>query len=239
MSRPNLERPSALTTTPEKLLENRELLERFRATKTKIAIQKDGSLTDIARSILYDTYDIFVPPTPKGRVSVGVSDDGETGFIYTRNKSICALVAEGAADMAIVGTDRLIEDEAEERVDIVASYRDRFAWSLVVATPLLSNVTSPDQITRIATQYPVITRRYFESIGRDDVNITTTTGGTELYPYLQYGDRPIDAIVDLMATGESLAAHDMAPWTPSIGEVYPVLIQKKREANDEAEGRVV
>jgi ATP phosphoribosyltransferase len=227
MPYPNFERQTNGTVSPEKLLENKELLERFRATKTKIAVQKDGALTDIARSILLETYDLAVPPSPKGRISVSVSEDGEVGFIYARNKAICDLVAEGAADMAIVGTDRLIEDAAEDKVDIVASYRDRFSWSLVLATPAMRSFSDVQDITTVATQYPIITKRYFESIQRADIEIINTTGGTELYPYLEYGDQPIDAVVDLTSTGESLAAHDIVPWTPAIGEVYPVLIQKR------------
>lgn len=213
--------------SPERISEAAVLLERFRSTSTKIAIQKDGTLTDIARTILLDTYGICVPPTPKGRVSVGVSEDGATGFVYARNKGICNLVAERAVDMAIVGTDRLIEDGVEDRVDLVASYRDKFSWSLVLAAPSGSNIRSPEEVTRVATQYPVITTRYFESMGRPDIDVVATAGGTELYPYLNYGDRPIDAVVDLTSTGESLAAHDMVPWA-SIGDVYPVLIRAKQ-----------
>jgi ATP phosphoribosyltransferase len=234
MSSPSFERATLPLRSPVRLLQNRELLERFRATKIKIAIQKDGALTDIAREILRDTQDILVPPTPKGRLPISVSEDGETGYIYARNKSISNLVAEGAADMAVIGTDRLIEDEAEGLVDIIASYQDRFAWSLVLATPATCNVTRPEDISRVATQYPIITSRYFDSIGLSDVEITTTAGGTELYPYLQYGEQPIDAIVDLTATGDSLVAHDMVPWTPAVGRIYPVLIQKRRVTSEEA-----
>jgi ATP phosphoribosyltransferase len=227
MPSPNIEQTALFPKSPERLLENRELLERFQATATKIAIQKDGALTDIARQILLTTYKIDVPPTPKGRVPVSVSEDGEIGFIYARNKGICDLVTEGAADIAIVGTDRLIEDGAEDKIEILGSYRDQFAWSLVLATPAMRGIERPEDITRVATQYPVITARYFESIGMPDVDITATVGGTELYPYLQYGAQPIDAIVDLTATGESLIAHDMVPWTPTVGEIYPVMIQRK------------
>lgn len=228
MPKPNFEKIFYPPILPERQVEGRELLERFQATKTRIAIQKDGALTDIARSLLLDSYDIAVPPTPKGRVPVAISRDGEMGFIYARNKSICNLVAEGAADMAIVGTDRLIEDEAERSVDIVASYRDQYAWSLVLATPTLRDIRSPEEITRVATQYPIIAQRYFESMGLDDIEVISTSGGTEIYPYLNYGDSRIDAVIDLIATGESLASHDMVPWTPAIGEVYPVLIQGQR-----------
>jgi ATP phosphoribosyltransferase len=210
---------------PEQNTGATELLEAFRTTQTKIAIQKDGALTDIARSILLDTYGICVPPTPKGRVPVSLSEDRETGFVYARNKGICDLVASRAVNMAIVGTDRLIEDEAEGNVDVIASYRDKYSWSIVLATPSTSDIQSPEEITKIATQYPIITRRYFESLGMSDMEIISTSGGTELYPYLGYGEAAVEAVVDLTSTGETLAAHDMVPWTPSLGEVYPVLIQ--------------
>lgn len=211
--------PEATTTN------NAELFEQFRQTKTKIAIQKDGELTDISRQILAETFDIYVPPKdPKSRQLVAVSEDGEYGFVYARNKGICNLVANGAVDMAVVGTDRLIEDEAEDRVLITASYKDAYAWPLVLATPMDSGITQPQQIKRIATQYPVITRRYFENMGIEDIDIIPTVGGTELYPYLDYNG-PVDAIVDMSVSGQSLAAHDLTPWTPSIGDIYPVLIQ--------------
>jgi ATP phosphoribosyltransferase len=200
-----------------------ELFERFRDTTTKIAVQKDGMLTDISREVLLGGYGIVVPPRPK-RQLVSISPDGSTGFVYARNKAICGMVAAGAVDLAVVGTDRLIEDGVEDSVEIVASYRDRYSWELVVATPINSGVDDISQINRIASQYPVITSRFFGSLGMQDVEIISTQGGTELYPYLEY-DGSIDAIVDLTSTGETLAAHDMVPWSPAIGSVYPVLIQ--------------
>jgi len=205
-----------------------ELFEQFKRTKTKIAIQKDGELTDISRTILASAFDIVVPAKdPKDRRLVAVSEDGEYGFVYARNKGICELVANGAVDMAVVGTDRLIEDQAEDRVDIVASYKDAYSWPLVLATPMDRGIEEPRQIRRIATQYPVITRRYFESLGVADVDIIPTVGGTELYPYLDYNG-PIDAVVDMSVSGQSLAAHNLTPWTPTIGDVYPVLIQAQQ-----------
>jgi ATP phosphoribosyltransferase len=209
------------------IAERAELFERFRDTHTKIAVQRDGELTDISREILADAYSIFVPPKPKGPELISVSECGNYGFLHARNKSICALVANGAVDMAVVGTDRLIEDGAEDQVDIVASYQDRGLWSLVLATPADSVIRSPNQIHRVATQYPVITRRFFDSIQGGEVEIVSTAGGTEIYPYLNYGDAPVDGVVDLTVTGSSLAAHNLVPWTPSVGDVYPVIIQKK------------
>lgn len=211
----------------EEFVERARLFERFRMAATKIAIQKDGELTDISRSILLDSYDIAVPPTPKSRQLISVSEDGEYGFLHARNKGICNLVANGAVDMAVVGTDRLVEDGVEDQVDIVASYKDRGLWSLVLATPSERSFSSPGQIQRVATQYPVIARRFFDSIKREDVEIVSTVGSTEVYPYIDYDGAPVDGVIDLTATGGSLAAHNLTPWAPAIGSVYPVLIQKK------------
>lgn len=226
MSNSNIEIAPYFVVSPERQVEGRELLERFKETQVKIAIQKDGEMTEIARKIL-ESYDIEVPATPKGRVPVSISPDGQTGFLYARNKSLCSLVTEGAVDMAIVGTDRLLEDRAEDVVDIIADFKKDYRWPLILATPLSRGMQGPGDIRRIATQYPVIAQRYFESIGRDDVEIVATAGGTEIYPYLGFGGKDIDGIIDLTVTGESLREHDMVPWTPSIGEVYPVLIQRR------------
>lgn len=213
---------------PEDTRSAAELFEQFKLTKTKIAIQKDGELTDISRVILAETFDIIVPPKDsKSRQLVSVSEDGEYGFVYARNKAICELVANGAVDMAVVGTDRLIEDQVEDRVDIVASYKDIYSWPLVLATPTDRDISQPAEIKRIATQYPVITQRYFESMGIEDIEIIQTVGGTEMYPYLDYNGQ-VDAVVDMSVSGQSLAAHNLTPWTPVIGDVYPVLIQAQQ-----------
>jgi ATP phosphoribosyltransferase len=215
---------------PNSYPDTAELLERFKATKLKVAVHKDGSvLTDISKTILADTYGIIVPPrAEKDKKLLGISEDGEVGFVFARNKSICHLISSGAVDLAVIGTDRLIEDGAEDRVDIIASFRDRYSWPLVVATPFNSDVRTVNDINRVATQYPTIAQRYFETLGRNDIEVVETAGGTELYPYLAYGSGPIDAIVDLTSTGQTLALHNLVPWLPSIGDVYPVLIQAKQ-----------
>lgn len=212
--------------SPTAMSDNQELLRRFKAAKVKVAIQKDGTLTDISRDIVYENYGVRVSAKPRGNIPVEVSDDGEYGFVFARNKAICNLVVNGAVDRAIVGTDRLIEDRAEDKVVIVASYEERGAWPITLATPIDVTIDSPTDISRVATQYPAITRRFFEAMGNPGVEIITTVGGTELYPYLSYGEEPIDAVVDLVASGATLAAHNLRPWLPTLGRVYPVLIQR-------------
>lgn len=202
------------------------VFDRFSATKTKIAIQKDGELTQVSREIVTDSLGVEIPDKINERQLLNVSKDGEYGFVYARNKSICDLVVRGAVDLAVVGTDRLIEDEVEDRVEVVKSYEDQYSWPLLLATVQERDVRRLDQIRRVATQYPRITKTFFESKGTSDLEVVPTLGGTEAYPYLDYGGE-IDAVVDLSISGVSMLFNRLVPWTPSIYRACPVLIKSK------------
>ncbi len=207
-----------------------ELFERFQSSETKIAIQKDGELTDISRFLLEQTLGVEVPSRASGsRKLVDVSGDGQFGFVYAKNKGICSLVGKGAVDLAVVGIDRVIEDDAEDTVDIVEDYQEKYNWPIVVATPLNSKIQDLGQIKRVATQYPKITDRFINRFGLEDIEVIPTAGGTELYPYVNYGG-DIDGIVDMSITGSSLKANGLVAWTPAITEVYPVLIRRREDA---------
>jgi ATP phosphoribosyltransferase len=209
-----------------------ETFERFQSAETKIAIQKDGELTDISKYILETFCGIEVPVKGlEDRKLISVSEDGEYGFAYVRNKNICQLVGKGAVDMAVVGTDRLIEDGAEEEVDIIDTYEDKFSWPLVLASRIEKDIPSLSQVQRVATQYPVITQRYFEQVGAQDIEVIPTIGSTELFPYLDY-EGEIDAIVDMSITGASLEAQNLTAWSPAIAEIYPVLIRTKGDVGN-------
>lgn len=57
---------------------------------------------------------------------------------------------------------------------------------------------------KIATSYPVLTRKYFESKGID-VSIITLSGSVEIAPRLEIAD----AITDLVSTGGTLKANGL------------------------------
>lgn len=205
-----------------------ELIQRFMNAPVKIALQKDGGLTEISRAIYNERLGIGVPPLPPDeRDLVSVSEDGFFGYLFVRNKDICNLVASGAVDQAIVGLDRLVEDEDYDKVDVVATFREYGVWSIVMATANGSGITSLDQISRVASKYPVITKGYFDSLERPNVEVVSVNGATEIFPYLNYQEGPIDAIVDLTVSGKSLRQNNLTVWDPPVGEVYPVLIRAK------------
>jgi ATP phosphoribosyltransferase len=204
-----------------------EVLERFRKAPFKIAIQKDGELTEISRQIISQELGICIPPRhAKERCLLDISEDGRYGVMYTRNKDICKHVASGAVDLAIVGLDRLIEDGVEERVVRVRTYKE-YSWRIVLATPQHLRITNLEQITRVATQYPEITRRFFQQTGQP-VSIIQSAGGTEVYPHILHEGDQVQAIVDLVVSGKSLAAHDLVRWDPAIMTIFPVMIVHPR-----------
>ncbi len=205
-----------------------DVFERFRAAETKIAIQKDGELTDLSREIISNHFSVKIPKRdPSDKRFVSVSEDGAMGYAYVRNKDIGSLVARRMVDFAVIGADRLAEDDIDEMVDVVTSYEDRYSWPLVLAVPESSQIEAPDQIRRVATQYPRIAERFFKGQGLPDVEIIPTSGSTEMYPYLSREDAPIDAVIDIRVTGSSLEANNLVEWVPIVGTAFPVLIKSK------------
>lgn len=51
-------------------------------------------------------------------------------------------------------------------------------------------------------------------------------------PQLKYDGETIDGIVDLRASGKTLAENGLSAWEPAITTVYPVLVASPKTLND-------
>ncbi len=124
--------------------------------------------------------------------------------LFVRAQDIPEFIAKGAIDVGITGQDQV----AEAGVSIVEKLPLRFGYChMAVAVPDESGITDASQIedgARIATSYPNIAKRYFESLGKD-VNVIVVTGAAEVMPYLGIADY----IVDLVSTGSTLRMNRM------------------------------
>ena len=126
-------------------------------------------------------------------------------IIRVRSFDVATFVAFGAAQLGIAGRDVLMEFDYPEiyaPLDLgVARCR------LVVAEPA---EMAPDDDparwshVRVATKYPVITQRHFAARGVQ-AECVKLSGAMELAPSLGLCRR----IVDLVATGETLAANGL------------------------------
>ena len=143
--------------------------------------------------------------TPGGRRLV--VDGGEVEFVLARPSDIATYVERGAADLAIVGRDVLLETGARV-IDLVELPFG--ACRFVVAAPRGAVERSLDEYRHlgtleVATKYPNVAERHFRS--RDiAVEIVKVAGSAEVAPLVGLADW----IVDLVATGSTLRANGLA-----------------------------
>jgi ATP phosphoribosyltransferase regulatory subunit len=143
--------------------------------------------------------------TPGGRRLV--VDGGEIEYVLARPSDIATYVERGAADIAIVGKDVLLETGARviELVELGFG-----ACRFVVAAPRDAVDRSLDEYRHlgtleVATKYPNVAQRHFRDRGIA-VEIVKVSGSAEVAPLVGLADW----IVDLVATGATLRANGLA-----------------------------
>lgn len=129
--------------------------------------------------------------------------DPDIDVLYARAADIPEYVAEDAADVGITGLDQAREAEVDLADHLDLGYGD---CRLVLATPEEDEVSSVEDLagTRVATEFPNVSRRFFEQRGVD-VEIINVTGATELTPHAGMAD----AVVDITSTGTTLEVNNL------------------------------
>jgi ATP phosphoribosyltransferase len=127
-------------------------------------------------------------------------------LVTMRPSDVPTYVEAGAADAGITGKDVLLE-QAElgvyELLDLGFG-RCRMVLAGRVGEDRLGEAQRRLGLMRIATKYPRIAERHFESTGRQ-IELIEVKGSVELAPLIGLGD----GIVDLVATGRTLAENDL------------------------------
>ena len=127
---------------------------------------------------------------------------GDMRIIRVRAFDVATFVAHGAAQAGIVGSDVIDE----------FAYADLYApvdlgiglCRLSVAEPRDAAGLASASHARVATKYPNLTRRHFESLGIQ-AECVKLNGAMELAPSLGLAGR----IVDLVSTGRTLADNGL------------------------------
>ena len=125
-------------------------------------------------------------------------DDYE--FILVKAVDVLTYVQQGVADIGIVGSDVLYEDEREpyEMLDLEIG-RCQFC---IASTPDYDPFDYRRKI--VATKYPRTAARYFQEKG-EDIEIIKIEGSVEIAPLLGLAD----AIVDIVETGDTLRENGL------------------------------
>lgn len=124
-------------------------------------------------------------------------DAGDAVVIEMRNSDVPTYVELGVADAGIVGKDVLLESGSRlyEPVDLGFA-----ACRLSLIRP--RGATGP--VERIATKYPRLTSEYLRRVG-SGAEVVKLSGNVELACLTGLAD----AVVDVVQTGETLAANDL------------------------------
>jgi len=131
--------------------------------------------------------------------------DPDVTLLFARAADIPEYVSDGAADVGITGHDQLSEAEPGNVAELLDLGFGQ--CRLVLAAPEDGDIEAVEDLAgkKVATEFPTITRRYFEERGIDP-EIVEVTGATELTPHVEMAD----AIVDITSTGTTLKVNRLA-----------------------------
>jgi len=159
--------------------------------------------------LLEPTIDLFsriglaVEVTEGSRALVVSSVDDRARFLIAKPIDVPTFVEHGTADVGVVGSDVLTEDEH----DVLQPLDLRFgACRLVLAAPrdATTDPLPPHAVHRVATKYPKTTARYFAGLGLQAETIRLY-GSVELAPSTGLSS----LIVDLIETGATLRENGL------------------------------
>jgi ATP phosphoribosyltransferase len=172
-------------------------------TSMRIAVQKSGRLTDKTITLLegiglkFDDY-------KRSLLVKCLNFDVE--LLLIRDDDIPEYVEDGVCDLGFVGANTVAEDEADVTILRGLEYG---VCRLSMAAPKDGDISSTADLEgkRIATSYPVLTRKYLEE-NNVTADIITLSGSVEIAPRLEIAD----AITDLVSTGGTLKANGLEEY---------------------------
>jgi ATP phosphoribosyltransferase len=132
------------------------------------------------------------------------SEDGRTRIIRVRAFDVATFVANGAAQAGIVGSDVVEEFHYPELYAPVDLDIGHCRLSIAEPRDVRLDPIGRASHLRVATKYPSLTKRWFESQGVQ-AECVKLNGAMELAPSLGLSER----IVDLVSSGQTLKENGL------------------------------
>ncbi|WP_462417961.1 ATP phosphoribosyltransferase [Kytococcus sp. Marseille-QA3725] len=177
--------------------------------RLRVAIQKSGRLGDPARELL--TACGLTWRESRDRLfcfGEGLPID----LLLVRDDDIPGLLADGVADLGILGRNVLAETVLTHPEQGLEEIRELGfgGCSLDIGVPTEWTWTGPGQLEglRVATSYPALTRAWLEEQGVSAA-VVTLSGSVEIAPSLGQAD----VVCDLVSSGATLRANALQPVT--------------------------
>jgi ATP phosphoribosyltransferase len=172
----------------------------------RIAVPSKGRLRDRSVEILRGAGLRF---RLSGRRLFSVCSDTDTRIIFSNVQDIPVLVAEGVVDLGITGSDQILE----KRVDVIEHQKLGFGKCRVsVAAHKDSPIRKPEDLSGkvVGSSFANLAADYFRDKGIEDVHIISIEGAVEVMVLLGL----VDAIVEIVETGNSLLENDLVELWP-------------------------
>ena len=176
--------------------------------RLRIAIQKNGRLSEPARALL-GSCGLSWRESPDKLFCYG--DNAPVDLLLVRDDDIPGLIDSGLCDLGIVGRNVLAEQASGRGQS--ANFREWRALGfggckLALAVPNDWDWQTPAQLQgkRIATSYPALTRAWLRENGVA-AEVVVLNGSVEIAPRLGQAD----VVCDLVSSGATLAANQLVP----------------------------
>lgn len=166
----------------------------------RIAIQSKGRLNEESVELLKDA---GVKIDDQKRKFLGRAANFPLEVLYLRDDDIPEVVADGSADIGIVGFNEVCETGA----DVSVVRRLGFGQCRIsLAVPKEVNYQSPDWFNgkTIATSYPEVLKRYLADKGIE-ASVRVIKGSVEIAPAAGIAD----AIFDIVSSGGTLVSNGL------------------------------
>ena len=189
--------------------------------KLKIALQKSGRLSEESHKLLKKCGIHFSNGLGKLRTEAA---NFPLEIFFLRDDDIPEYVADGVADIGIVGENIIYEDKRD--VEIVEKLGfGKCRLSLAVPKNFEYNSPKDFEGKRIATSYPNILREFFAG-NNVKTEIHTISGSVEIAPSIGLAD----AVCDLVSSGSTLFTNGLRE-VETVLESQAVLIARKNLEN--------
>jgi ATP phosphoribosyltransferase len=195
----------------------------------KIAIQTKGRLNEESLKLLEEA---GIQLTVGRRTLISAAKNFPLEVLYLRDDDIPQTVADGVADIGIVGENEMLE----KKEDVEIAKRLGFSkcrLSLAIPKSLEYDGLSFFNGKKIATSYPVILKEFLDK-NQIEADIHVITGSVEIAPGIGLSD----AIFDIVSSGSTLISNrlkevEVVLKSEAVLVKYPKLSPQKQEILDE------
>jgi ATP phosphoribosyltransferase len=138
---------------------------------------------------------------PNSRKLIFKDDSKKISFIYVKPSDVVTYVQNGVADLGVAGKDVILESDSDvyEILDLGFG-KCKFA----VAGLKGEKIYKKDEVLRVATKYPKVSKRFFAE-KEQRIKLIKLNGSVELAPLVGLSD----VIVDLVETGNTLKVNGL------------------------------